>query len=85
MNHRFCVAPMMDITDRHERYFLRALTNEAQLYTEMINVNAMLYGNTEKLLKFNQCEHPLGIQLGGSDPSKSVSYTHLTLPTIYSV
>ena len=44
MNHRFCVAPMMDITDRHERYFLRALTNEAQLYTEMINVNAILYG-----------------------------------------
>ena len=44
MNHRFCVAPMMDITDRHERYFLRELTNEAHLYTEMINVNAILYG-----------------------------------------
>jgi len=70
MNHRFCVAPMMDITDRHERYFLRELTNEAHLYTEMINVNAILYGNTKKLLKFNQCEHPLAIQLGGSDPSK---------------
>ena len=85
MSHRFCVAPMMDRTDRHERFFLRSLSKKAYLYTEMINANALLFGNQNELLKFNECEHPLAIQLGGNDPIKPVSYTHLTLPTIYSV
>ena len=70
MIHRFCVAPMMDRTDRHERFFLRSLSKKAYLYTEMINANAVLFGNQTELLKFNECEHPLAIQLGGNDPIK---------------
>ena len=70
MNRRFCVAPMMDRTDRHERFFLRSLSKKAFLYTEMINVNAILYGDKKDILLFNECEHPLGIQLGGNDPVK---------------
>ena len=67
MIHKFCVAPMMDRTDRHERYFLRLLTKEAFLYTEMIHANAIVYGNRKELLKYSPEEHPLGIQLGGSE------------------
>ena len=70
MIHRFCVAPMMDRTARHERFFLRSLSKKAYLYTEMINANAVLFGNQNELLKFNECEHPLAIQLGGNDPIK---------------
>ena len=70
MIHRFCVAPMMDRTDRHERFFLRSLSKQAYLYTEMINANAVLFGDQNELLKFNECEHPLAIQLGGNDPIK---------------
>ena len=70
MDRRFCVAPMMDRTDRHERFFLRCLSKKAYLYTEMINANAVLFGNQNELLKFNECEHPLAIQLGGNDPIK---------------
>ena len=69
MNHRFCVAPMMDRTDRHERYFLRTITSEALLYTEMIHANAVINGDTPTLLQYHLKEHPLAIQLGGSDPS----------------
>jgi len=61
---------MMDRTDRHERFFLRSLSKKAFLYTEMINVNALLYGDKKDILLFNECEHPLGIQLGGNDPIK---------------
>ena len=68
--HKFCVAPMMDRTDRHERFFLRSLSKKAYLYTEMINANAVLFGDQNELLKFNECEHPLAIQLGGNDPIK---------------
>jgi len=67
MMHKFCVAPMMDRTDRHERYFLRLLSKEAFLYTEMIHANAIVYGNKKELLKYSPQEHPLGIQLGGSE------------------
>jgi len=47
---------MMDRTDRHERFFLRSLSKKAFLYTEMINVNAVLFGDQNKLLKFNECD-----------------------------
>tara|TARA_B100000586_G_scaffold228319_1_gene176490 strand:+ start:1 stop:957 length:957 start_codon:yes stop_codon:yes gene_type:complete len=70
MDRRFCVAPMMDRTDRHERFFLRSLSKKAYLFTEMINANAVLFGNRNELLSFNKAEHPLGIQLGGNDPVK---------------
>ena len=69
MNHRFCVAPMMDRTDRHCRYFHRLLTKRSFLYTEMVHSNAILNGDVNKLLEFKTEEHPLAIQLGGSDPS----------------
>ena len=68
MLSRFSVAPMMDRTDRHERYFLRTITAETLLYTEMIHANAVVHGDTSALLRYHQKEHPLAIQLGGSDP-----------------
>ena len=72
MSHRFCVAPMMDRTDRHCRYFHRSLTKRSLLYTEMLHSNAIINGKTYDLLEYNQQEHPLAIQLGGADP-KSLS------------
>ena len=68
MSHRFSVAPMMDRTDRHCRYFHRLLTKRSFLYTEMLHANAVLKGDTEKLLNHHTDEHPLALQLGGSDP-----------------
>jgi tRNA-dihydrouridine synthase A len=62
------VAPMMGWTDRHARYFLRLITKHTLLYTEMVTSGALLYGNREKFLSFHQLEHPLALQLGGSDP-----------------
>ena len=68
MSHKFSVAPMMDRTDRHCRYFHRLLTKRSLLYTEMLHANAVLKGDTEKLLNHHADEHPLALQLGGSDP-----------------
>jgi tRNA-dihydrouridine synthase A len=65
---RLCVAPMMDWTDRHCRYFHRVLAPSALLYTEMVTTGAILHGDRERLLGFNEEEHPLALQLGGSDP-----------------
>lgn len=66
----FAVAPMIDWTDRHCRYFHRQLTGRALLYTEMIVADAVIHGDRERLLGFDPAEHPLAIQLGGSDPGK---------------
>jgi len=66
--HRFCVAPMIDWTDRHCRYFHRLFTKRALLYTEMITTSALLHGDRDHLLNFHPAEHPLALQLGGSDP-----------------
>ncbi|NOX37423.1 MAG: tRNA dihydrouridine(20/20a) synthase DusA [Calditrichaeota bacterium] len=66
-SHRLCVAPMMDWTDRHFRYFMRQITRHTRLYTEMIPTGAILFGNRQRFLDFNPCEHPIAIQLGGSD------------------
>ncbi|MCB1670985.1 MAG: tRNA dihydrouridine(20/20a) synthase DusA [Gammaproteobacteria bacterium] len=66
--HRFCVAPMMDWTDRHERNFLRLFTRRAFLYTEMLTSAALVNGDSDFLLAYAPEEQPLGIQLGGSDP-----------------
>jgi tRNA-dihydrouridine synthase A len=63
-----CVAPMMDCTDRHCRYFLRLLSPDAGLYTEMVTAQAIVHGDREQLLAFDPAEHPLSLQLGGSDP-----------------
>lgn len=64
---RFCVAPMMDVTDRHLRYFLRLISKRALLYTEMITTGALLHGDRRRFLGFHRAEHPLAMQLGGSD------------------
>lgn len=65
---RFSVAPMMDWTDRHCRAFHRALSGRARLYTEMVTTGAVLHGPRERLLGFSAVEHPVAVQLGGSDP-----------------
>ena len=66
--HRFCVAPMMDCTDRHCRVFHRMLSRHARLYTEMVTTGAVLYGDRQRLLGHSPAEHPVALQLGGSDP-----------------
>jgi tRNA-dihydrouridine synthase A len=64
------IAPMMDWTDRHCRAFHRALTNKALLYTEMVTAPAVLHGDRERLLGFDAVEHPVALQLGGSNPAQ---------------
>ncbi|MEF2071457.1 tRNA dihydrouridine(20/20a) synthase DusA [Consotaella aegiceratis] len=66
----FAVAPMVDWTDRHCRYFHRQLSRRALLYTEMIVADAILHGDRDRLLGFDALEHPVALQLGGSDPAK---------------
>ncbi len=67
---RFCVAPMMDWTDRHCRYFLRLISKRARLYTEMITAPALVHGDVRRHLDFDPAEHPVALQLGGSDPAQ---------------
>jgi tRNA-dihydrouridine synthase A len=66
---RLSVAPMMDWTDRHCRAFHRVLAPDARLYTEMVHAQAVLHGDRDRLLGFDPSEHPLALQLGGSDPA----------------
>ncbi|WGM39793.1 tRNA dihydrouridine(20/20a) synthase DusA [Caulobacter sp. NIBR1757] len=66
--HTFSVAPMMDWTDRHCRALHRALTGRALLYTEMVTTGAVLHGDRDRLLGYDPVEHPVALQLGGSDP-----------------
>ncbi len=68
-DHRFSVAPMMDWTDRHCRVFHRLMTRRARLYTEMVTTGAVIHGNRERLLGFDAMEHPVALQLGGSEPA----------------
>jgi len=68
IDRRVSVAPMMDWTDRHCRYFLRGFSADVLLYTEMIHAAAILHGDRERLLAFDSQEHPLALQLGGSEP-----------------
>lgn len=70
MTHRLCVAPMMDVTDRHCRYFLRQVSASAFLYSEMITTGALLHGDVDRHLAFSPEEHPVALQLGGSDPDE---------------
>ncbi|MDZ4073917.1 MAG: tRNA dihydrouridine(20/20a) synthase DusA [Hylemonella sp.] len=66
---RLSVAPMIDWTDRHCRYFHRLLSRHARLYTEMITTGALLHGDVTRHLRFNAEEHPVALQLGGSEPT----------------
>lgn len=70
MAHRVSVAPMMDYTDRHFRYFIRLMSRHTRLYTEMLTTGALLHGDPRRFLEFNAGEHPLALQLGGSDATE---------------
>ena len=70
MKKMVSVAPMMDCTDRHDRYFLRLISKNVKLYTEMIVSNAIIKGDKDFLLKFNLLEKPLVLQIGGSNPKE---------------
>jgi len=65
--HKICIAPMMQYTDMHDRYLLRLLSKKVFLYTEMIATGSLIYGKCFDQLEFNDEEHPVGVQLGGSD------------------
>src|SRR5271157_960035 len=67
--HRFAIAPMIEWTDRHCRFFHRLLTRRALLYTEMVTTGAVLRGDRARLLAYDPAEHPVAVQLGGSEPA----------------
>ena len=69
-DRRISVAPMMDWTDRHDRFFLRLISTRALLYTEMVTTGAVIHGDRRRLLGFDASEHPVAVQLGGSEPEE---------------
>lgn len=73
MNRTISIAPMMDWTDRHDRYFLRLISQHALLYTEMVTADALIHGDSHRMLRYDAAEHPVALQLGGSDPDKLVT------------
>lgn len=77
LNRRFTAAPMMEWSDTHCRSFWRLLTKEAVLYTEMVTTGALLHGDRQRFLAFNPQEHPLALQLGGSDPKALAECTRI--------
>ncbi|AWB48237.1 tRNA dihydrouridine(20/20a) synthase DusA [Gemmobacter aquarius] len=81
--HRLSVAPMMDWTDRHCRYFHRLMTKRAMLYTEMVTAPAVVHGPKERLLGYSDAEHPVALQLGGSDPAELAAAVRLAVPFGY--
>jgi len=68
LSHKLSIAPMMEWTDRHDRYFLRLISRRVLLYTEMVTSGAILHGDRDRFLSFDPAEHPLALQLGGSEP-----------------
>jgi len=70
VDSQLSVAPMLDCTDRHARYLLRLLTRHTTLYTEMVVDQALLHGDPQRFLAYDESEHPLVLQLGGSDPAQ---------------
>ncbi len=70
IDRRLCIAPMLDWTDRHCRYFLRLISPSALLYTEMVTTGAILFGDRDKFLRFSPEESPVALQLGGSNPEE---------------
>ena len=67
LDHRLCTAPMMDWSDRHCRFFFRQLSPHAVVYSEMVTSGALVHGDVERHLRFDPAEHPVALQLGGSD------------------
>ena len=82
-SHRLSVAPMMDWTDRHCRYFHRQLSRHAMLYTEMVTAPAIIHGPKARLLDFSAEEHPVALQLGGSDPQELAAAVRIARPWGY--
>jgi tRNA-dihydrouridine synthase A len=78
---RLSTAPMMDWTDRHCRYLHRLLSRNALLYTEMVTAPAVLHGDRARLLAFDPAEHPVALQLGGSEPSELAEATRIAADT----
>ncbi|MFT6909168.1 MAG: tRNA-dihydrouridine synthase A [Oleiphilaceae bacterium] len=70
VSRKFCVAPMMDWTDRHYRYFARLISKEAVLYSEMVTTGALIHGDKDRHLQYSLEEHPVVLQLGGSNPAE---------------
>jgi tRNA-dihydrouridine synthase A len=70
LNRLVSIAPMMDCTDRHDRYFLRLIAPHVLLYTEMVTMNVLIHGDYQRFLTFHSIEHPIALQLGGSEPEK---------------
>jgi tRNA-dihydrouridine synthase A len=81
--HRFSVAPMMDWTDRHCRFFHRILTRRTRLYTEMVTSGALIHGPRARLLAFDAAEHPIALQLGGSEPDDLAACARMAEDTGY--
>jgi tRNA-dihydrouridine synthase A len=81
--HRLCVAPMMDWTDRHCRVFHRIVAPHALLYTEMVHAQAVIHGDRERLLGFDDVEHPVALQLGGSEPAHLAQATRIAVERGY--
>src|SRR5262249_17544121 len=79
LHHRFCIAPMMEWTDRHCRFFHRLLTRRALIYTEMITAGAVLRGDRARLLAFDPLEHPVALQLRGSDPRQLAQWARIAV------
>ncbi len=77
LNRRFMVAPMMDWTDRHCRYFHRILSHNAVLYTEMVTTGALIHADADRFLRYNHAEHPVALQLGGSNPQELALCTRM--------
>ena len=84
LNRKFCVAPMMNWTDRHCRSFMRLISEKAILYTEMITTGALLYGDADYHLKIDADESPVALQLGGSDPGELEKCSNLVEKYSYS-
>ena len=82
-NFHYSVAPMMDWTDRHCRYFHRLMSRRVRLYTEMVTAPAVIHGPRDRLLGFDPAEHPVALQLGGSDPAELAQAVRIAAPYGY--
>lgn len=83
LSHRVAVAPMMDYTDRHFRYFIRLMSRHTRLYTEMLTTGALLHGDPRRFLEFHGAEHPLALQLGGSEPAQLAACARIAADFAY--
>jgi tRNA-dihydrouridine synthase A len=83
VDRRLSVAPMMEYTDRFCRYFLRLISERTLLYTEMVNSGTIIHGDTDYHLRFDQSEHPIALQLGGSNPTDLAKAIELSEPFGY--